>query len=163
MNLFRAMICFVLIAAISLISTGCAPQAQKIDWNLYGHSLSPDGTVTETVEFTFSGTIIDYDSMKMAVTSFPDDPPYTLFDDADYYTAAKNAEQSPYYIFSFYYYDEDMHATLPGRGAMLLDEESVIFLLNDGTYLAASTAPEADPREILAFFNGFIEEYVIND
>lgn len=131
------------------------------DWSMYGYEISPDGEVSQTLEFTLHAKLREYafggNDLSLTILSFPQGTEYSLLDKADYYQPGESENPSVFYPFSYYYYDTNTKGVLSDVGALCLDEKMMILRIDSSAhYIVASADPNADPAEILDYFKNFI-------
>ncbi len=148
-----------------------------IDWEMYAVWVDEHGNVHQgelPIEFSVQCTF--YANGKNAgapaldyTFRFPEDFRYLIeMPDTGTSTAwGPNMTGYPYYITSGYQYDFEKVDYTFGYWAVSLEKEWMIFeweyfdggKKNPGTYLIASRDPNADPQEILTYFQGFLDSY----
>lgn len=147
-------------------------EATPIDWTMYGHVITPDGTVHSTTVFSISGSytrkIDDYDTLKLKIC-FPETFRYQLDQPGDpfkeFISQSHKVWGLAYFTNAGFAYDSATHSSLPIVYALDPEFEYAIFDLDDGSdmYLVASTDPDTDPTKILRYFTLFRNEYSFSD
>ena len=147
-------------------------EATPIDWTMYGHVITPDGTVHSTVVFSVSGSytrkIKDYDTLKLKIC-FPDTFRYQLDQPGDpfkeFISQSHKVWGLAYFTNAGFAYDSLTHGGIPICYALDPEFEYAIFDLDDGSdmYLVASTDPDIKPTKILLYFTLFRNEYAFSD
>ena len=142
---------------------------------MHGVVVNSQGEVNQYTEyqvgqFTVSGSIHEETdktaTMKLRII-MPENFRY-MFNTADhpsertkYISTNRKYFDDPYYVFS--HFVNDRFATGATVAYMALDQEKEFIIINwyvdQDLYLVASTDPITDPKEILTYFEAFIEEY----
>ena len=146
-----------------------------VDWTMHGVVVNSQGEVNKYTEyqvgqFTVSGSIHDeadkIATMKLRII-MTENFRY-MFDNAGhpndrtkYISMNRKYTDEPYYVFSHFTYDRFANESTFAYMALDQEKEFMIFNWDDDKdlYLVASTDPDTDPNEILAYFQKFIEDY----
>lgn len=178
----------VLILALTVVLGGCANAGlgnttesttlqttdpatvpdSRIDWTMYGYMVSPGEEPISTTDLSVSGTVTygetGTDVLKLDI-AFPQTARYRYDGPTAYYSQSRDIWGLGYFVCASYSYDSSANASVFSCFAVSLDKEYVIFNWEDGQdlYLVASTDPETDPHDILAYFQIFREKYAVDD
>ena len=152
------------------------PTAQ-IDWTMYSVWVDEQGNVPEgqqPLAFSVKCAVYGNGSPNSAAEleysyTFPKDFRYTIEMPSNMLAPAYGPKMTgyPYYITSGYQYDFEESGYDYCYWAISLEKEWMIFeweyldgsKKDPGRYLIASRDPNADPKEILAYFQGFLDSY----
>lgn len=176
---------FLIILAIMLISIPVYAfliwpnLGNTVDWTMHGVVVNSQGEVNQYTEyqvgqFTVSGSIHDEAdktaTMKLRII-MTENFRY-MFDNADqpgdrteYHSMNRKYTDEPYYVFSHFIYDRFANESTIAYMGLDLEKEFMIFSWDDDKdlYLVASTDPDTDPRDILAYFEAFRVSYASDD
>lgn len=140
----------------------------RIDWTMYGYMVSPGEEPISTTDLSVSGTVTygetGTDVLELDI-AFPQTARYRYDGPTAYYSQSRDIWGLGYFVCASYSYDSSANASVFSCFAVSLDKEYVIFNWEDGQdlYLVASTDPETDPHDILAYFQIFREKYAVDD
>ena len=148
----------------------------KIDWDMYAVWVDKEGNVVqgqEPVAFSLNCAIYDRGGTSATeldyVFAFPEEFRYDIdmpSDGLDIAFAPRTTGYS-YYVSYGYVYDFQLVDYTFAYLALSLEQECMIFECeypdgsskDPGAYLIAFRDPNADPKEILAYFQGFLDSY----
>ena len=122
------------------------------------------GEVVSTVDFSVKSTLKikanERDYIKINV-ALPDSFRY-MMDDMDSSRIGEKEFPETYFVGGSYIYDQDKNNAIFCMYAICPENEYMIFAWPDqpDTYIVASTDPETDASEILAYFDAFIQAYI---
>lgn len=151
------------------------PSAQ-IDWNMYAVWVDQEGNVQRGEEpFMFSLQCAIYDRGGTSATeldyvfTFPENFRYEIKIPSNGPAPANGPKMTgyPYYVSFGYVYDFQIVDYTFAYWAMSLEKEWMIFEWeyydgsekDPGAYLIAFRDPNANPQEILTYFQGFLDSY----
>lgn len=180
----RVIVSFVILAALIVsISVYCflvMPLLNnRIDWTMYGVVVDSEGNRIDDVQysletFSVSGTVYpekdDCAEMTLRIV-FPESFQY-MFEkknetdtSTEYYSNNRKYTDEPYYVLHTFSYDRLANKSVFTNIGLCLQKGYMIVNWGDGKdlYLVASIDPDADPYEILQYFQVFCETYVIDN
>lgn len=152
------------------------PYAQ-IEWQMYavwvdkeGNIVQGEETIPFSVQYAVYGNGEDHSATELDyVFTFPEDFRYEIKIPDSGLSPAYGPHMTgyPYYVSFGYVYDFQLVDYIFAYWALSLERECMIFECEHpdggerdlGAYLIASRDPNADPKEILAYFQGFLDSY----
>ena len=140
----------------------------QINWIMYGTLMDSNGNPISTTEFTISGSFhnIDNDNHELNLRIvFPDTFQY-MYDreyepHSTYLSIFPKQYDLQYFMVDDYSFNRTANKSVKSSFALCHKNEYAIFHWDDGTnlWLVASTDPNADPQEILQFFQLYRQIY----
>lgn len=144
-----------------------APGTYPINWHLYGQWVTADGTESATSECAISGTVqlaeTGIDSLELSIV-FSKDCDYMENSSSPYPSLIRKYRDVDYCACSSFSYSISKNDFVSSCFGISLDEEYAIFHWKDkkDLYLVLSTDPDADPKEILTYFEIFVQDYTFD-
>ena len=138
--------------------------ANRINWNLDGTWISADGTASSTATGSIFGNVqlgdTGEDTLDLNIT-FTEGCNYQYTNPTSYSSESRKYLKVPYCVCPLYSYSKDKNASVFSYIGISLDKEYVIFHWEDqkDLYLVASTDPDTDPKDILSYFEVFVQTY----
>lgn len=137
-----------------------------VDWDLHGFWVNADGEVLEEVDFSYEARIYangDYERMPRLdeYYSMPDTFPYVLEGRREGMVPVYGTQLhgQPYYFWGTFTYDKVAEDLEMGYFALSVEKEWMLMFWKAGEedrILVASRDPEADPKEILSYFEAML-------
>lgn len=161
---YAILLIVLMLAATALC--GCSPRRSnqaEINWDLYGVWVSKDGTVGDKVDLSLSGTLdtsqksgADIQIAEFSI-QWPEGFRYGDIISQEHSVLTHSNESgdgAAYYQCSGASYDSLTNKSVPETFFLFLTEQFVVFEWygQSGTYLVASTDPNADAQALLAYF-----------
>lgn len=137
----------------------------EINWTLYGIWITPFGRTGTETELSVSGKVTlgedGEDIMELSII-FPDEFDYAYTNPTTYTSQSRKYTKLPYCVSMVFSYAKWQNDIFFSYFALCPEKEYMIFRWDEtpDRYLVASTNPDADPQEILEYFQGFIEYYI---
>lgn len=172
-------IVFLLFSCIFSPLTGCTTTPESLNtaiatgthntlnWQFHGTWISADGTISQTASGSISGTVhlgeTGEDLLDLNIT-FTEDCNYQYTNPTSYSSESRKYLRVPYCVCPSYSYNADRNDSVFSYIGIGLDKEYVIFHWEDkkDLYLVASTDPDTDPKDILSYFEVFVQTYPDN-
>ena len=177
---FRIIICVFIILLLILAALVYIPRTEKLDYNMTGYIIQPDGEIVDQFTFSVSGKEYDFiiDGLKSGRISFSGDKLTELGKDAfvlyfDWGSATfKNRYTFGYYLGDYVPLNNQLvYGTLCYYDAIANESyfESGILDLENGTYcmyarnlvenafIVGTSDPNTDPLEVIASFQQHVK------
>ena len=138
--------------------------ANRINWSLDGTWISADGTASSTASGSIFGTVqlgdTGEDTLDLNIT-FTEGCNYQYINPTSYSSESRKYLKVPYCVCPLYSYSKGKNDSVFSYIGISLDKEYVIFHWEDkeDLYLVASTDPDTDPKDILSYFEVFVQTY----
>lgn len=136
----------------------------EIAWTMYGTWITPDGKTGEETELTVLGMITQTDTHDSLIADirFPDSFRYHYQPLTEFVSFSRQIPDLPYLVCPHFSYNKVAHDAVWAYLALCPEKEYMIFRWDESQdrYLVASTNPDADPQEILDYFQGFIDFHI---
>ena len=172
---FRIIICVFIILLLILAALVYIPRTEKLDYNMTGYIIQPDGEIVDQFTFSVSGKEYDFiiDGLKSGTISFSGDKLTELGKDAfvlyfDWGSATfKNRYTFGYYFGdyapmnnqlvdgSLCYYDGIANASYFETGMLDLENGTYCMYarnLVENAFIVGTSDPNTDPLEVIASF-----------
>lgn len=141
----------------------------QIDWTMYGTWVTAEAVTVQKVDFSIAGTVTEnrdgVDVLDVNI-DFPDSFNYGFEGRHDPYTSQSGKKFGlEYYVCATYCYDRNLNVGVFSYFALSTEREFAIFYWENYPthFLVASKDPNADPAEILSYFQECIEKYHLGD
>ena len=137
----------------------------QIDWTMHGTWITEDGETGQKEDFSINGAISERNpSMDVLAIdiSFPSTFRYSYQDQqSPFYSGSRQNFELPYYVCQCYSWDYNRADFVFSYFALSAQQEYAIFYWENypTRFLVASKDPNADPAEILTYFEDFIVKY----
>ena len=171
---FRIIICVFIILLLILAALVYMPRTEKLDYNMTGYIIQPDGEIVDQFTFSISGKEYDFiiDGLKSGRITFSGDKLTELGKDAFILHFDWGSAMFSHYTFGYYWGDyAPMNNQLVDGSLCYYDGianasyfETGMFDLENGTYcmyarnlvenafIVGTSDPNTDPLEVIASF-----------
>ena len=145
-------------------TTTVATGTHALNWQFRGTWISADGTTSSAAAGSISGTVqlgdTGEDTLDLNIT-FTEGCNYQYTNPTSYSSESRKYLKVPYCVCPYYSYSKDKNDSVFSYIGISLDKEYVIFHWEDqkDLYLVASTDPDTDPKDILSYFEVFVQTY----
>ena len=168
MKTLHTILCFVFSVTVLFSCAGCNTKETQIDWSLQGTSVTEDGILRDTIEFSITGNVptdaapdgsLQYSELCI---NWPETFTYANPEEQTFAGNAyisENAEAPVVFVMNGTAHN--CVTTLPVGMTLFLcpEKEYIIFQWSDSRdrYMVASTSTDVDPKEIMAHFQTFLD------
>ena len=157
----RKLICLILICCLSIPLCGCT-QKENLDWDMNAFLVSADGEIENTFALNLEGPIVcknDQTTLEFQI-QFPSEFGYEyVFPDNGKYAPQSLLPARPeYYVWIGFIFNYNKSNYTFAYCALSTEKQFLIMNLSDDPdhFTVASTEPDAEPSQILSYFQDFI-------